>query len=56
MIDDFDLMLEDLARIRGKLSDRVDLECMDYMIWLVRKLQSVDAMIEMNACGGRYDA
>lgn len=56
MIDDFDLMLSDLNRIKGKLVDQEDLECMEYVIWLIKNVQKMDAMLEMGRCGGKYDA
>ena len=55
-MDDFDKMLMDLERIKGKLSDSDDLECITYLVNLIRNLQKMDAMLELGRCGGKYDA
>jgi hypothetical protein len=55
-MDDFDKMIMDLERIKGKLNDSDDIDCMAYMINLVKNLQKMDAMLELGRCGGKYDA
>jgi hypothetical protein len=55
-MDDFDKMIMDLERIKGRLVEVDDIDCMTYMIRLVKNLQKMDAMLELSRSGGKYDA
>lgn len=55
-MDDFDKMLMDLERIKGRLSDSDDIECISYLVNLIKSLQKMDAMVELASSGGKYDA
>ena len=52
MIEDYEEFIRDLVKIQGKLPEIEDKAVLDLVLFMVRGIQKMDALMEKNEKGG----